>query len=106
MGERKAILVSFSIRCGKCESSERNRFFKTLYGWEQRIPSEKKTYIYRREGLLDEIPHIKVDQSSFIIHENEFDRMFKFFEEWTDKVIWKTFKILLEEDEWEEFFKV
>jgi hypothetical protein len=51
------------------------------------------------------VPHIKIDQSSFIIPEEEFNKVFNFFEQWSKKVIWKTFKILLEEKESEEFFR-
>ena len=65
---------------------------------------QEKFYTYRREGLLDEIPHEKVDQSSFIVPEDDFDKITKFFKEWRDKVMWKSFKVLLDED-FEDFFK-
>lgn len=98
---KKAILVCFNINSEKFESNyERNKFFRGLYGWKQIIIKKEKKYVYRREGLLDEIPHIKVDQSSFIIPEKEFEKIIRFFEGWADKVIWKTFKILLEDIEW------
>jgi len=61
------------------------------------IAKENKKYVYKRNGLLQEIPHIKVDQSSFIVPEEEFEKIIKFFEEWEDKVIWKNFKVLLDE---------
>ena len=84
-----------------------------MYGWKQIITkkiirkkpkTEKKVYTYRREGLLDEMPHRKVDQSSFIVPEDNFETIINFLEEWHDKVIWKSFKVLLDED-FEEFFK-
>ncbi len=106
MKEKKAVLITFSIRSERFESnSERNKFFKTLYGWNQTVIKtvkgtkiQKKVYEYRREGLLDDIPHEKVDQSSFIIPENEFDKVEKFFEEWHNKVMWRTFKVLMESE--------
>jgi hypothetical protein len=105
MKEKKAILICFSVKSGKFESySERNKFFKKLYGWKQVIRKEimlgkkEKSYVYKREGLLDEIPHLKVDQSSFIVPEDEFERIVGFLKEWHDKVIWRTFKVLLDED--------
>jgi hypothetical protein len=113
---KKAVLICFSVKSGKFESHyERNKFFRGLYGWKQMIRKEivvegkkpktqEKVYTYRREGLLDEMPHIKVDQSSFIIPENNFEKIVRFFEEWHDKVIWKKFKVLLEED-FEDFFE-
>jgi len=95
----KAILITFSVESKKFESNyERNKFFRGLYGWKQIITKEKKVYTYKREGLLDEIPHKKIDQSSFIVPEKEFKGIVDFFKEWTDKVIWKNFKILLDED--------
>lgn len=97
--ERKAVLIAFSVQSQKFENNyERNKFFRALYGWKQIIPKEDKKYVYQREGLLDEIPHEKVDQSSFIIPEDDFDRIEHFFEEWSNKVIWKTFKVLLDRD--------
>jgi len=97
--ERKAILICFSVKSGKFESAyERNKFFRSLYGWKQIITKEKKVYTYKREGLLDRIPHKKIDQSSFIIPEKEIEKITKFLKEWHDKVIWKTFKVLLDED--------
>lgn len=97
---KKAMLITFSVRSEKFDSNyERNKFFRGLYGWKQVIPSEKKTYEYHREGVLDEMPHKKVDQSSFIVPEDNFERITSFFEEWHKKVIWKTFKVLLEDSE-------
>lgn len=113
--EKKAVLFAFSVQSGKFESHyERNKFFRGLYGWKQMVRKEvvvsnkqkpkEKVYTYRREGLLDEMPHEKVDQSSFIVPEDDFVKINKFFKEWRDKVIWKSFKVLLDED-LEDFFK-
>ncbi|MEM5883212.1 MAG: hypothetical protein QXQ77_03155 [Candidatus Aenigmatarchaeota archaeon] len=111
MKEKKAILICFSVKSEKFGSySERNKFFKKLYGWKQVIKKEvrmerkEKAYVYKREGLLDEIPHLKIDQSSFIVPEEEFKRIEDFLKEWHDKVIWKTFKVLLDK-EFEELIK-
>jgi len=111
--EKKAVLFAFSVQSGKFESHyERNKFFRGLYGWKQMVRKEvivskkpkEKVYTYRREGLLDEMPHEKVDQSSFIVPEDEFSKINKFFNEWRNKVIWKSFKVLLDED-FKDFFK-
>ena len=107
--EKRGILIAFTVRTEKIKnSSEKTKFFKQLYGWTQVIPKENKTYTYHREGVLDEVPHVRVDQSSFIVPEDDTDRVFHFFEEWGNKVMWRNFKILLDEDtereldEWEE----
>ena len=95
--EKKGILIAFSIQTSKFRNNyERNKFFRLLYGWKQVVPRENKEYVYKREGILDEIPHERVDQSSFIINEEDFEKIIKFFEDWSDKVIWKSFKVLLE----------
>jgi len=110
--EKKGVLIAFSVRSSKFESvSERNKFFKQLYGWKQmirkevhtegkrsKISQQEKFYTYHREGVLDEIPHKKVGQSSFLIPENDFDRVEKFFNEWQKKVMWQTFRVLLDND--------
>jgi len=113
--EKRGVLIAFSVQSSKFESHyERNKFFRGLYGWKQTVRKQviiskkqkpqEKVYTYRREGLLDDIPHEKVDQSSFIVPEDDFGKINKFFKEWRDKVMWKSFKVLLDED-LEEFFK-
>jgi hypothetical protein len=97
--QKKAVLFAFTLKSSKFSSSyEKVKFFKALYGWKQVVPSKKSKYEYERPGLLKEIPHLKVDQSSFIVSEDFTDRVIEFFEEWADKIIWKSFKVLLEED--------
>ncbi len=97
--EKRAVLFAFSVQSSKFDSnSERNKFFRMLYGWKQTVPKGKKEYVYERKGMLDEMPHEKVDQSSFIVQENDFNRMEKFFDEWSNKVIWKTFKVLMDKN--------
>lgn len=102
--EKRGILITFSIRTQNIKnSSEKSLFFKKLYGWTQTVPKENRKYTYYREGILDEIPHVKVDQSSFVIPEDNFDTINDFFEEWSNKVIWRNFKILLDEELEREF---
>lgn len=101
---KKVMLISFSVKSEKFDSNyERNKFFRELYGWKQTVPKENKTYEYHRNGVLDEMPHVKVDQSSFMIPEDNFDEITDFFEEWSNKVIWRTFKVLLDRDIEREF---
>ncbi len=96
---RKAVMFSFTMKSQKVSNSEKTKFFKELYGWTQTVPGEKKKYVYHREGVLEEMPHEKVDQSSFIVPEDGADRMMEFFEEWSRKVMFRTFKVLLDDDE-------
>ncbi len=97
--EKRGILISFSVKTQEFKTpSERTVFFRKLYGWKQVVPNENKTYEYERPGILNEIPHEKVDQSSFIVPEDHFGEIEKFFDEWHNKVILKTFKVLLDKD--------
>jgi len=96
---RRAVLITFTVKTNRFNSnSERNKFYKELYGWKQIVKKERKRYVYRREGLLDEIPHIKVDRSMFIIMKRHVERMRKFLEEWEDKIKWDMFDVLLDEE--------
>lgn len=95
-GNQTAILISFDINSQKFESNyERNKFFSELYGRKQIVIKQSGRYEYRREGLLDEIPHIKVDNSVFIVAMEHMGRMMEFFKEWQDKVETKTFPVIL-----------
>ena len=95
-----AILVSFDTESEKFESpSERNKFFTELHGRNQIIIKQGKRYQYHREGLLDEIPNMRVDNSVFIIMQEHMRRMQQFFNEWEDKVNVRTFPVLLNEKE-------
>ena len=97
--KKKAILVIFTIKTKKFESiSERNRFYKELYGWKQIVKKQEKRYVYRRNGLLDEIPHIRVDRSVFIILREHMKKIERFMKEWEDKIKWDAFDVLLDEE--------
>ena len=97
---KKMILVSFSVRTKKFKSRyEISKFFRMLYGWKQIVSSPSKRYEYERDGVLSSIPYVKIDQSSFFVPEDFAEEIINFFEEWSDKVLFKTFKVLVEEDE-------
>jgi hypothetical protein len=93
-----AILISFDTVKEKFEStSERNRFYKELHGWKQIIVKQSGRYEYDREGLLEEIPNIKVADSVFIVAMENMKRMMQFFKEWQNKVEFETFPVFLDE---------
>ena len=105
--EQTAILISFDTIKEKFESpSERNRFYWKLYGRKQVVVKQSRRYEYEREGLLEDIPHIKVANSVFIIALEHLKRMMNFFDEWEDKIELKTFPVLLDKDELEELKEV
>jgi len=100
---KKAILICYSFENRKGNNYQRVKFFKSLYGWKQVI-KKRRRYVYRREGLLDRIPHLKVDQSSLIIPEEFEKEILNFMKEWEDFVCFKKFKVLVDE-ELENLFK-
>jgi len=101
--DRTAILITFDTIRDRFDSpSERNRFYWELYGRKQVIVKDSGRYEYEREGLLDEIPHIKVSNSMFIIAMEHLKRMMEFFDEWEDKVKFRTFPVILTQKELKE----
>jgi len=95
-GNHTAVLISFDTQQEKFVSpSERNRFFTELYGRNQTIKGPTRKYEYHREGVMDQVPHLKVDSSVFIVMQENMRMMEQFFKEWEDKVMFKTFPVLL-----------
>ncbi len=91
-----AVLISFDTCSSAFDSNyERNKFFSELHGRKQIIIKRGRRYEYRREGLLDTIPNMRVDNSVFIIMQEHMKMIEKFFMEWEDKVIFKTFPVIL-----------
>ena len=101
-----AILISFdTVRERFDSASERNRFYWQLHGRKQVVIKQSKRYEYEREGLLEEIPNIKVADSVFIVAMKNMERMIKFFKEWEDKVEFETFPVLLDKEKIKELRK-
>ena len=95
MIKKKAVIITFSTKTDK--NSDRTKFYKQLYGWEQTVPGKKKTYEYHREGFLEKVPHKRIGEGSFIVPEGEFDKIMEFFNQWHRKVITNAFKIILDD---------
>ncbi len=97
---KQAILISFDTIGDRFDSaSERNRFYWELYGRRQVVVKKKKRYVYQREGVLEDVPHIKVSSSVFIVAMSRMKRMMDFFDKWEDKIELKTFPVILDEKE-------
>jgi len=96
-GNGAAVIITFDTIGKRFDSDyERNKFFRELHGWNQTVPSGGKRYEYRRPGLLDEIPHIRVADSAFIVAMEHMKRMQQFFKEWEDKVEYDMMKIMMD----------
>lgn len=94
---KKGVIFTYTMRSAKVSNSEKTKFFKELYGWTQTVPGGKKKYVYHREGVLEDVPHEKVDQSSFLVPEDSTEKMMEFFDDWRKKVMIRTFNVLLDD---------
>ncbi len=95
-----AILICFTTKKENFSSaSERNRFYWGLYGRKQIVIREGKKYEYFREGILDGIPHIKVDNSVFIVAERYLSKIIEYFNHWKRKVEIKIYPVMLDKKE-------
>ncbi len=102
-GGSTAILISFDTSGEDFDSAyERNKFYNELHGRKQIIIKRGRRYEYRRPGLLTEIPHMRVDNSVFIIMQEHLRMMERFFSEWEDKVDFRMFPVLLSKREMRE----
>ncbi|MEM7826692.1 MAG: hypothetical protein QXQ40_00510 [Candidatus Aenigmatarchaeota archaeon] len=99
MKVKRVVLISFSTNGKRFNSlGERNRFFRELYGWNQVVVKRnKKQYTYRRPGLLDSIPHMKIDDSVFLITERYLNKVEEYFNNWSKKVECRMLKLLMDE---------
>ncbi len=85
--ERSAVIITFHTHVERFESGyERSKFFKELHGWNQTVPRNDKRYVYRRKGFLEEIPHVKIADSVFMVAEQRVKEIENFFSQWEEKV--------------------
>lgn len=79
--------------------SERNKFYRGLFGYKQTVRRNNKVYRYEKPGLLGTIPHIKVEDSVFIVHRGRRQPFTQYFSSWAGKVDVKTFNMILEDND-------
>jgi hypothetical protein len=95
-----AVIITFHTKSEKFQSNyERIKFFRELYGWKQVVPKNDKKYFYRRNGLLDEMPHAKVADSSFMVAMRNLEQIMKFFRGWEDKVEYDIMEVMMKRRE-------
>ncbi len=91
-----AVIITFDTKVEEFDSDyDRSKFFRGLHGWKQTVPSGEKKYLYHRSGLLDEVPHIKVADSAFIVAMENMKRVMEFFEDWENKVDYEIMQIMM-----------
>ena len=116
---KPTVLIRFNTNTDKFNSNyERNQFFRGLHGWKQIIIKKtqrregpngvritEQRYVYPRAGLLDEIDHVKVADSAFIVAMKDMKRMENFFKEWEEKVNAEFMEMFMPEKRWNEMMK-
>jgi len=100
--KKRVALITFDINGKKFKSDyERNKFFRGLHGWKQ-IINKGKRYSYHRQGILDEVPHVKIADSVFMVAMQNLKKIMKYFEEWSDKVHYEILEMIMNEQKWNE----
>ncbi|MCZ7383981.1 MAG: hypothetical protein O8C63_04430 [Candidatus Methanoperedens sp.] len=80
----------------KTNQKNLNQFCKKFYG--QETSSQGRKYHYRRKGLLDDIPHIKLIGGVIIVSNENADRLIRFLNDYGAEFFVRDV-ILLPEDE-------
>jgi hypothetical protein len=97
-GER-ADLLTYNTRRDRFESVyERNKFYRGLFGYKQTVKKNGKTYEYEKEGLMDEIPNSRIDDSVFILAKEFTPSVIEYFEDWGEKVSHHVFTVIVEDE--------
>ncbi|MBI4154390.1 hypothetical protein HY501_03565 [Candidatus Woesearchaeota archaeon] len=90
-----AVIITFRTRPEKFDSDyERIKFFRELHGWNQTVPRNGKRYVYRRRGILDEVPHAKIADSAFVVAMENMKRFIDYFDAWQEKVEYDMMEIM------------
>lgn len=96
-GMENAVIITFRTHVDRFDSDyERIKFFRGLHGWNQVVPRENKRYAYRRSGLLDEIPHVKIADSVFAVMHRDMERIMEYFDQWEDKIDVELTRVMME----------
>ncbi len=94
----EAALVTYTTRQEMFASrSERNRFYRGLFGYRQTVRRNDKVYRYEKPGLMGDITHIKVADAVFIVERGDIDRVTAYFDDWQGKVEYEVFPITLDD---------
>ncbi|MFB6242253.1 MAG: hypothetical protein ABEJ36_05655 [Candidatus Nanosalina sp.] len=99
MPEKKAALITYNTERKNFDSVyERNKFYRGLFGYKQTVRKNGKEYEYEKDGLMDEIPHIRIDDSVFIAPTRHVSKVEEYFDEWGEKVSKHIFTVIIEDE--------
>jgi hypothetical protein len=98
MPEEEASLLTYDTCRKKFDSVyERNKFYRGLFGYKQTVKKNGKEYNYEKQGLMDRIPCIRIDDSVFILSNAHTGDVEDYFNEWGDKVTHRIFRVILQD---------
>ncbi len=98
--EIPVVIITFHTRNDRFDSEyEKSKFFRELHGWKQTVPRNGKRYVYIRKGVLGDVPHIKVAESTFIVPSNEVQAIKQYMEGWADKVEFEMLNMMMRQRE-------
>ena len=81
-GRAMGALITYQLPT--LDSSRRTRFAEKVLGQDRRVGSRS----YRRRGLLDRLPHWKVNRAVVVVRDKDRARVVKAIREWTAEVYW------------------
>lgn len=98
MSEEKAALLTYNTNREYFDSVyERNKFYRGLFGYKQTVKKNGKTYEYEKDGLMDEVPNTRIDDSVFIFGKRYVERVEEYFKKWENKVSHHIFTVVVQD---------
>ncbi|MDY6771154.1 MAG: hypothetical protein SV186_04320 [Candidatus Nanohaloarchaea archaeon] len=103
MAEHEATLIAYDTDRDQFSSLyERNKFYRGLFGYKQKVKKNGKVYRYEKQGLIGRVPNIKVEDSVIIVADRYVDRFIDYLDDWQGKVDYTTFRVMLDDEDWEQ----
>ncbi|MFB6208228.1 MAG: hypothetical protein ABEJ69_02670 [Candidatus Nanohaloarchaea archaeon] len=94
----EASLLTYNTKKRNFDSVyERNKFYRGLFGYKQTVKRNGKRYEYEKNGIMDEIPNIRIDNSVFIVSRRHVDTIEEYFQKWENKVTHHLFQVIIED---------
>jgi hypothetical protein len=98
MQEKEASLLTYNTVREKFESVyERNKFYRGLFGYRQTVRKNGKEYEYDKDGLMDRICCVRIDDSVFVVAKQAIEEVEEYFSDWGDRVNYRLFRVVLED---------
>lgn len=94
----EASLLTYNTKKENFESVyERNKFYRGLFGYTQTVKKNGKKYEYQKDGLMDQIPNARIDDSVFIFPDRAKRKVEEYFSKWERKVSYHVFRVKVED---------